>query len=333
MKPFIAMFKARTMEYVRDRGSFYWSLLFPLVLVFGFAFAFNGSSSLFKVGVLGATDPSLAFLKTEQVQFLTYTAETKADSVLDKLRHHSLDAVIDTATKTYWVNKESKNSSVVRLLLTRQQGGEAYTEQQVTGQPIRYVDQLVPGVIGMNMMFGCLFGIGFVIVRYRKNGVLKRLKATPVSALEFVLAQGVSRFVIVILTSIFVYEGTNLFLHFMMKGSYLDLLLVMVLGTLSMIALGLVFASRFKNEELANGVINLVTSPMLLLSGIFFSLEGSPVALQWVSQALPITHFLQAARAIMLEGAGLAQLGPDLAFLSLFTAACFGLAAWLFQWE
>jgi ABC transporter DrrB family efflux protein len=332
MKAFYAMFKARTMEFVRDTGSFAWSLLFPIIMVFGFAFAFNGNSALFKVGVLGPGDPALSFLKTEQVQFVDYAAD-KPEAALEKLRHHNLDVVIDTATKTYWVNKESKNSSVVRLLLTKQDGGQSYQEQQVTGQAIRYVDQLVPGVIGMNMLFGCLFGIGFVIVRYRKNGVLKRLKATPVSALQFVLAQGVSRFVIVFLTSIFVFVGTDLFLHFMMKGSYLDLILVMSLGILSMIALGLVFASRFKNEELASGIINLVTWPMMLFSGIFFSLEGTPVALQWVGQAIPITHFLQAARAIMLEGAGLAQVAPDLAFLALFSAACFGLAAWLFKWE
>ncbi len=333
MKPFIAMFKARTMEFLRDRGNLAWSLMFPLVMVFGFAFAFNGPSALFKVGVLGPGDTSLAFLKTDQVQFLAFDGATKAEAVLEKLRHHSLDAVIDTASKTYWVNKESKNASVVRLLLTKQDGGAGYAEKPVTGQAIRYVDQLVPGVIGMNMMFGCLFGIGFVIVRYRKNGVLKRLKATPVSALQFVLAQGVSRFVIVFVTSIFVYLGTDLFLHFMMKGSYLDLVLVMSLGILSMIALGLVFAARFKSEELANGIINLVTWPMMLFSGIFFSLEGLPDVLQWVGQAIPITHFLNAARAIMLEGAGLAQVAPDLAFLALFSAACFGLAAWLFKWE
>ncbi len=331
MKQFTAMFKARTMEFVRDKGTFYWSLLFPVALVFGFAFAFGGNNqALFKAGVLGPGDPSLGFLKTEQVQFINYENQ---ETALEKLRHHNLDAVVDTATKTYWVNKEAKNASVVRVLLSRQDGGAAYQEQVVTGQAIRYVDQLVPGVIGMNLMFGCLFGIGFVIVRYRKNGVLKRLKATPVSALSFVTAQGVSRFVIVFATSVVVYGGTNLFLNFMMKGSYFDLILVMSLGILSMIALGLVFASRFKSEELANGVINLITWPMMIFSGIFFSLEGTPEPLQWVGQAMPLTHFVNASRDIMLEGAGLAQILPELTFLTVFAAVCLGLAAWLFQWE
>ena len=98
--------------------------------------------------------------------------------------------------------------------------GPAFRREAVTGEPIRYVDWFVPGVIGMNMMFSCIFGVGWILVRYRKNGVLKRLKATPVGALEFVSAQLIFRLVIVLLTAIVVYGGSNIFLHFMMEGSY-----------------------------------------------------------------------------------------------------------------
>jgi len=333
MKAFYAMVKARTMEFVRDRGSLAWSLAFPVVMIVGFAFAFSGNSNtLFKVGMLGSDDPGFPFLKTPQVQFIPYVAADR-ESLMNKLRQHGLDAVVDTSTKTYWVNDQGKNTKLVDLLVTLEAGGTPYQRDVVTGAPVRYVDWLVPGVIAMNLMFGCLFGVGYVLVRYRKNGVLRRMKATPVSALSFVTAQGVSRFLIVIVTSAVVYEGTNLFLHFRMDGSYLDLLLVTALGAFSMIALGLVFASRFKNEELAGGLLNLLTFPMMLLSGVFFSLEGTPQVLQQVAQAFPLTHFIHAARAIMLEGAGLVQTAPDVLFLSLFTAVCLGLAAWLFKWE
>jgi hypothetical protein len=131
----------------------------------------------------------------------------------------------------------------------------------------------------MNMMFSCLFGVGFVLVRYRKNGVLKRMKATPVSPLNFVSAQAVSRLMIVLITSVVVFSGTNLFLRFVMKGSWLNLLLLTALSIMCMIALGLVFASRIKSEELASGLLNLVTFPMLILSGVFFSL-GKRAALR-----------------------------------------------------
>lgn len=334
MKAFNAMVKARTMEFVRDRGSFAWAFIFPILMIVGFAFAFSGNdNTVFKIGVLGPGDAGLGFLQTPQAQFIPYAAGSDRAELMDKLRQHKIDALVDTETKAYWVNEQGKNHQLIDLLMKSQGGSEAYARQTVDGRPIRYVDQLVPGVIAMNMMFGCLFGVGYVLVRYRKNGVLKRMKATPVSALSFVTAQGVSRFVIVMVTSVVVYVGTNVFLNFRMDGSYLDLILLTSLGILSMIALGLALASRFKSEELAGGIINLITFPMMIFSGVFFSLEGTPDFLQAGAQALPLTHYIQAARAIMLEGAGLAQIGPDLLFLSLFTAGCLGIAAWLFKWE
>ncbi len=334
MKAFTAMVKARTMEFVRDTGSFAWALLFPIVMIIGFAFAFSSNGdTLFKVGVLGPGDSSLGFLKAPQTQFIPYEASQDRDVLMNKLRQHNLDALVDTQAKVYWVNDQGKNTKILDLLMVHLEGGEGYSRQVVSGAPVRYVDWLVPGVIAMNLMFGCLFGVGYVLVRYRKNGVLKRMKATPVSALTFITAQGVSRFFIVLVTSLFVYVGTNLFLNFRMDGSYLDLLLLLSLGILSMIALGLALASRFKNEELANGVINLITWPMMLFSGVFFSLEGTPKILQDLSLGLPLTHFITASRQVMLEGASLAQVMPEVAFLSIFTVVCLGLAAWLFRWE
>lgn len=334
MKSFLALVKARTMEFVRDTGAFAWTLLFPIAMIAGFAVAFSGNdNNLFKVGLLGPKDPALTFLSTPQTQILTYPAPADRELVLEKLRKHELDALVDTESKTYWINDLGKNSKIIEVLFTAQPGSQDYHRQAVTGSPIRYVDRLVPGVIAMNLMFGCLFGVGYVLIRYRKNGVLKRMKATPVSAFTFIAAQGASRFIIVLLSSVLVYVGTNLFLNFRMIGSYFDLLLLLFLGILSMIALGLALASRFKNEELANGIINLITWPMMLFSGVFYSLEGTPDFLQTFSQALPLTHFIQAARAIMLDGTPLLQLAPDYLFLGLFTAACLGLAAWLFRWE
>lgn len=333
MKAFYALVKARTMEFVRDTGTLIWTLVFPVVLIVGFAFAFSGDGGpVFKVGVIGPGDPGLAFLTTPQLQAISYP-ETEKAALLEKVRLHKLDAVVDTTAKMYWINDQGKNHALVEILMTKQEGGGAYVRQTVSGAPIRYVDQLVPGVIAMNVMFGAVFGVGWVLVRYRKNGVLKRMKATPVSAFAFVSAQGVSRFLIVLVTSVAVYAGTNLFLHFRMDGSYLDLLLLLALGILSMIALGLVFATRLKSEEVANGLLNLVTFPMMLFSGVFFSLEGTPPLLQNAAQFLPLTHFIQAARGVMLQGWGLAQIAPDLLFLGGFTAVCLALAAWLFKWE
>jgi len=334
IKQFAAMFKARTMEFVRDKGSFYWSLLFPVFLVFGFAFAFSGSgTAMFKVGVIGTSDASLAFMQTKQIQFIAYETPTSADAkhVEDLLSRQQIDMVIDFNNKTATFNSESDKSLVLEQLFTAK--NQDFAVVKTSGKGIRYVDWFVPGVIGMNMMFSSLFGVGFVIVRYRKNGVLKRLKATPINAFNFLAAQTLSRLCIVLFTSIFVFTGTNIFLHFMMLGNYLNLILLMILGSLCMISLGLVFAARIKNEELASGLLNLVTFPMLAFSGAFYSLEGSPAILRTIGQIFPLTHFNNAARKIMLEGANLAGIAPELLILGAMTAVFLAIASFLFRWE
>lgn len=339
IQQFGALFKARTMEFIRDRGTFIWNLLFPVFLVVGIAFAFSGGDeTLFKVGLVGNEDPAIRLLHMNQVQVIPYDHEDKA---LERLERHQIDFVVFTDSRRFAVNGESSKGQFLKELFIAQETAGSideptktpFDERVVMGQKTRYVDWLVPGVIGMNLMFSSLFGVGYVIVRYRKNGVLKRFKATPVRAIDFIVAQAASRLVIVLLTSIFVFSGTNLFLRFMMRGTYLDLFILTTLAILCMIALGLVFASRMRSEEMAGGVLNLLTFPMLALSGVFFSLEGSPAILISISKIFPLTHFIEGARKIMVDGAGLMDIMPNLLVLGGLTMVFLILSAVLFKWE
>lgn len=338
LRSFTAMVKARTMEFVRDRGTFFWNLLFPFLLVFGFSFAFSGDAEgIFTVGTLGQPPENYEFLETEGIEQIDYAQRDETlDGAVERLRRHQIDMLLDFDSQTYYVNREAQGSQLLLKLFTGFQNDSPHSplsSATVSGEPIRYVDWLVPGVIGMNMMFSCLFGVGFVLVRYRKNGVLKRMKATPVSALNFVSAQAASRLMIVIVTSVVVFAGTDLFLNFMMNGSYLNLLLITTMAILCMIALGLVFASRIKSEELAGGLLNLVTFPMLILSGVFFSLENAPAFVGAVAQIFPLTHFIDGARSIMLDGAGLIEILPNMLYLGGLTVVFLILASFLFKWE
>lgn len=331
MKKFTALVYARTMEFVRDRGTFFWNLLFPVVLVVGFSFAFSGNDeTMFKVGILGnSTQLEDSFLDLKAIELIEYDEEPAF--VLEKLRRHQIDMIIDFDKQSYYLNSESSSTEVLRSL------GRSdlvnFSEQEISGEAIRYVDWLVPGIIGMNMLFSCMFGVGFVIVRYRKNGVLKRMKATPVSPLTFITAQMVSRFVIVLLTSILVFAGTNLFLHFVVNGSYLLLILLTIMAILSMISLGLIFAARLKSEELASGLMNLITFPMMIFSGVFFSLEGTPQIIQSASKVFPLTHFIEGARAVMIDGAGLVDILPQVLVLGGMTLLFLVISAVFFRWE
>ncbi len=331
MKKFTALVYARTMEFVRDKGTFFWNLLFPVVLVVGFSFAFSGNDeTMFKVGIVGNnTQLEDSFLDLKAIELIEY--DENPALVLEKLRRHQIDMIIDFKKQSYYLNSESSSTEVLRSL--GRSDLQNFNEQEISGEAIRYVDWLVPGIIGMNMLFSCMFGVGFVIVRYRKNGVLKRMKATPVSPFTFITAQMVSRFVIVLLTSILVFAGTNLFLHFVVNGSYLLLILLTIMAILSMISLGLIFAARLKSEELASGLMNLITFPMMIFSGVFFSLEGTPGIMQNASKIFPLTHFIEGARAVMIDGAGFTDVLPQFLVLGGMTVLFLLISSVFFRWE
>lgn len=335
MKRFLAILHARNMEFIRDKSSLGWNILFPLLLVLGFAAVFSGGPKpMFKVGVVG--DPSAlkpvdaAFFQTKYIQFVPVD---NADKGIDKVEHFQLDMLVDLrAVKRYWINADSPNGYILERVL-RSGGNTAYRKDVVTGRQIRYVDWVVPGILAMNMMFSCLFGVGYVIVRYRKNGFLKRLKATPLKPFEFLLAQMTSRLILIQIITIAVFAGCNSFIHFQMRGSYANLFLVSLVGAICLISLGLLVASRLSSEELAGGILNLLTWPMMLLSGVWFSLEGTNPVIRKIAQFLPLTHLVDGARAIMTEGAGLADIAPHLAVLMLMTAAFLSIGSLIFRWE
>jgi ABC-2 type transport system permease protein len=184
----------------------------------------------------------------------------------------------------------------------------------------------------MNMMFSALWGVGYVVVRYRKNGVLKRLKATPLTALEYLSAQMLSRLFLLMFTLVVVWTGCHLIFSFTMVGSYVLLALVFFLGSLSLTSLGLILASRGTSEELTTGILNFISWPMMFLSEVWFSIEGAPRWVQLFSQAFPLTHLLTAARKIMSDGAGLVAILPEITTLSIMSVVFIAIGAFLFSW-
>ena len=332
MHRLVSVFHARNLEFLRDRGTLLFTLLLPIMLVIGMGFVFGGPQRpIFKVGVLGPHEDSRAhpFLAERYVQFVPLPERSEA---LRKLTHQQLDLLIDYGAGTrYWVNTDAPKGYVVeKLLLAAEPGAQ---RQPVSGAALRYMDWLFPGILGMNMMFSCLFGVGYVVLRYRKSGFLKRLHATPLTAFEFLSAQVLSRLALILFVTVVLYAGIGTIIGFHSAGSVPLLLLLALAGALSMIALGLTIAARFSSEELVGGLLNLLTWPMMLLSGIWFSLEGSPRWVQWVAHVFPLTHLLDAARAVMLDGAGLAQIAPNLLYLAGTTLVFLAFGAWSFRWR
>lgn len=339
------MFKARNYEFFRDKAAFGWNFLFPFMIIAGFGIIFGGSEySGFKVGVFplatSSVSPATAslppkFLATKHLEFIGFPTFEEG---LERLKHHRVDFLVrlDSPTRQYWLLESSPKGYIVERLFQAAliPDGQGYGEKvAVPGKGIRYLDWLFPGILAMNMMFSALWGVGYIIVRYRKNGALKRLKATPLTAFEYLTAQALSRVLLLIFSLVVVWLGVELIFSVQVAGSYLDLLIVFTLGAMSLTALGLLLAARGTSEELTSGLVNFITWPMMFLSEVWFSLEGAPQWVKTFSELLPLTHLLRAVRKVMNDGATLGEISFECAVLLGVTLVCLVLGAVLFSWN
>ncbi|TXR54309.1 ABC transporter permease [Reinekea thalattae] len=331
MKKISAIFHARNREFVREKSTFIWNIAFPFLLLLVFYFVFSQAQPMFKVGVLSEQDGYVSrplFMSLKHIQFIPYDSEAEA---IERVVRHQIDLLIDIDQYRYWVNEQSRNGYMAERLLLAEDS--YFSRTLVEGQSIRYVDWVLPGIIGMNIMFSSLFGVGHVIVRYRKNGVLKRLSATPLTAMEFISAHLLSRIMMVLILALVLTFVPHYLLGTLLLGDIWLLLLTLLLGVFAMVSLGLLVASRLRSEEFAGGLLNLTTWPMMGLSEVWFSLEGAPHFIQQFAQFLPLTHLVQAARLIMTEAADFATISYHLWALFSLGMLFLVLGSLLFSWH
>lgn len=339
-----AMFTARNHEFFRDKAAFGWNFAFPFLIIVGFGLIFGEKEhQQFKIGIFPAgiqvnapesTVPPV-FQEGKNIRFINFPTQAEGE---EKLQHHKIDLLLDVRSPQhrYWINDSSPQGAIVEqiflasFLKDRQQVAE---KQTVPGTQIRYIDWLFPGILAMNMMFSALWGVGYIVVRYRKNGALKRLKATPLTPLEYLSAQMFSRIFLLMFTIVVVWTGTDLIFHFQVHGSLAALILIFFLGGLSLSSMGLVLAARGTSEEFTSGILNFISLPMMFLSEVWFSLEGSPPWVQSLSKLFPLTHLLSGARKIMNDGASLVDIQGECFILVLSTLICLAIAARLFSWN
>ncbi|MFM2484397.1 ABC transporter permease [Celerinatantimonas yamalensis] len=328
-----AIFHARTLEGIRDRSSLAWNILFPLALLVGFSLFFSGRGQVqYQIGVIGKQVETPVWQDLWQMPYLSFDHYSDAKTAQLHLARHQLDLLVDPSHQRYWVNPKSPKSMMAEKVL---QGlvHQPLSRAQLASRPIRYIDWFLPGVLGMNVMFSGLWGVGYSIVRYRKNGVLKRLSATPVQPIEFLLAQVLSRLVLMMVVTVVLFVAATTLLHLTMRGNLVLLFGIFTLGGASMISLGLLIASRSQSEELTSGLVNLISWPMMFLSQVWFSLEGAPHWLKWVADLLPLTQIIRSARQEMLYGTMTSHDWLGLVYVIAFTSVCLIVGAWRFRWR
>ncbi len=234
-------------------------------------------------------------------------------------------------------NPESRLARSVVDALLQSAGGrrDVFTARdEHSSEPgARYVDFLVPGLLGMNVMSSGLWGVGWVIVEDRQKKLLKRMTATPMRRSQYLVAFLVMRMVFLLLEVPILVGFGMLAFGTPLRGSILDLAVLLGLGALSFAGLGLLVGSRARNSQTVAGLINVVMIPMFVFSGVFFSSRNFPEATQPFIRALPLTALNDALRAVMNDGRALTSLGPQLLVLAVVAVGSYALALRWFRWS
>jgi ABC-type multidrug transport system permease subunit len=329
--------------YLREPEAIFWTYGFPILMVVGLGIAFSSSrDQSIQVDVAeGAVAGRVAQALDARAGFkVTLAGRERA---LARLRaNKTLVVVVPSGTAGYEYhfdpsNPEARSArNAVDDVLQRAAGRKdavVHSEVVVAAPGSRYVDFLVPGLIGMNLMGGGMWGIGFVLVDMRIKKLLKRLLATPLRRPHFLLSVVGTRILFFIPEAFFLLVAPHLIFGVPIRGSLTAIVGVAFVGSLAFAGLGLLSASRAQRIETISGIMNVVMLPMWLCSGIFFSAERFPAFMQPLIQALPLTQLINSLRAVILEGNSLVSQAWPVAILFLWAACSFALALKWFRWS
>jgi ABC-2 type transport system permease protein len=339
--PLRELLLARVREFIREPEAIFWVYGFPLVLALGLGIAFrNQPAEKVYVDVQQGPASELVYarLKASTAMIVEVHSEAECRNRL-RLGKSSL-AVIPGDPTTFLFDPSRSESILARQrvddALQRAAGRiDAITtrEEHMTQPGARYIDFLVPGLLGMNLMGSGMWGVGFVIVDMRVRKLLKRFVATPMKRSDFLWSMIGARLVYIVPELGIVLGAGVLVFGIVIRGSLLVIFALCILGAISFAGLGLLVACRAQRIETISGLMNLVQLPMWLFSGIFFSSDRFPAALQPFVQALPLTQLNAMLRAVILEGASLASLSWRLVILAGWCGISFFCALRWFRWN
>jgi ABC-type multidrug transport system permease subunit len=337
--PLVQLTLVRLREFLREPEALFWVFGFPLLLAAGLGLAFrNTPAEVISVGVVGADRAAF-----ENAPALNVDSFATVDDGLRALREGKIALLVerpaDDSVLYHYddTNPEARDARMRADTAVQDNAGRkdpVVAQDQLMREPgSRYIDFLIPGLLGMNLMGGSIWSMGFAIVDARRRKLMKRLIATPMPRHYFLLSFLISRLaMLVIEVGAFIGFAVLVF-GVPVRGSLVLVAGVCVFGTLAFGALGLLLSSRARTIEAASGLMNLTMLPMWILSGVFFSSQRFPDAVQPIIKALPLTALNDALRATMLQGATLVQIAPQIGVLAAWLLVCFPVALKLFRWR
>jgi ABC-2 type transport system permease protein len=338
--PLIELTRVRFLEFVREPEAIFWVFAFPVLmaLALGVAFRAQGPQPI-PVGVLAGDGTAVVQERLRGAGGFA-VRELRAEEQDVALRNGAVHVVVEPGSPpAFRYDPTRPESRTARLAvdnaLQRAEGRADLwqaRDEEVVAPGSRYIDWLVPGLLGLNIMGTGLWGIAFAIVQARTRKLLKRLLATPMRRGHYLLSLVLARLLFLALEVSAVVGFAWLVFGVPVHGSLVTLGVMCLIGALSFGGLGLLLASRAKTVEAVTGLMNVAMLPMWLLSGVFFSSEHFPAVMQPFIQALPLTALNQALRGVMIDGAGALALWPQVAIMAAWGIGCYLVALKIFRW-
>lgn len=332
---------SRTKEFLREPEAVFWVFAFPILLAvaLGFAFRAKGPDQI-PVGVVAASEADAAMAALKSSPALLPRAFSAAEG-REALRTGRISLLVDPGPPVVFLFDETRpDSRIARLeaedVIQRAAGRKeavAVRAEKIEEAGARYIDFLIPGLLGMNLMGTGIWSIAFSVTTARNRRILKRLVATPMHKGHYLLAQILGRLMFLLPEIVFLVGVGWLFFGVAVRGSLLLLLLLCLLGAMTFCGMGLLCASRVSTIEGASGLANLIMLPMWVLSGVFFSSERFPDAVQPFINALPLTALNQALRGVINEAQGIAGVAPQIGILAAWALVSFAVALKIFRWR
>ncbi|HEY4798192.1 MAG TPA: ABC transporter permease [Bacteroidia bacterium] len=341
MKQFLQLTKIQYLEFFRVPGVIFWALMFPIVMAWGLGLAFNSkgqqertiawvqTSPVGKImkdfihGTINSDKEQVKIVGNKKTGFVTYhfvPASWQDATLMVKRGKTPLIISESTDSVKYFFDPKNPEAQLAYLQLSAVIGQQSHEENTEQIQPLdqkgmRYIDFLVPGLMAMNIMFGSLWGISYSLIEKRSKKLLRRMIATPMNKTAFLASYFVTRISLSIIEMLFLLFFSWWYFGITVQGSIPALVSMLIAGNIVFFGLAILLSSRTSNTQIANGIINAVSMPMMICSGIFFSYHNFPDWLTAIIRQLPLTLIADSMRSIFTEGAGFAEIKQALLLL------------------
>lgn len=341
--PILQLILANVRGYLREPEAIFWTYGFPLLMIVGLGIAFDSSKPSQVVVDIVQSPGAGRIVSALQNDGGFRVHSATEEEALQRLRRNKTQIVarIDSdGACEYYFDPSNPDARIARSsldnVLQRAFGRSdplPVRDRKLTVPGARYVDFLVPGLIGMNLMGGGLWGVGFMLVDMRIKKLLKRMLGTPMKRPQLLMAMIGTRMLFFIPEMFVLLLAAHWIFGVPIRGSVVEIVAMALIGCLSFAGLGLLAASRAQRIESISGILNLTMLPMWLCSGVFFSADRFPAVMQPFIQALPLTQLINGLRAVILEGLSLSTQTLPVLILAAWGGASFVLALKIFRWS